>query len=219
MRLMRTISPPAKTGRKMMSPSTGAARPEEGAARSGRRAVAQSSAGPLLLLLLTALTVAPIAQAPPAPGDPLPGLTPVEFELFSIGLEDFLEVEDAEEGLGPAYNGTSCGGCHNVPAVGGISPVARVASGHGRRERDLLGLRPGRRFPVPAVLHSHPRLSGGDSGRGERHRAPGADSRCSAPGSSRRFRTTRCWPSRTRSTSTANGVSGRAAVIEDRGDR
>ena len=69
-------------------------------------------------LLVTALAVAPFAQMPPAPGDPLPGLTPVEFELFSIGLEDFLEVEDAEEGLGPAYNGTSCGGCHNVPAVG-----------------------------------------------------------------------------------------------------
>ena len=70
-----------------------------------------------------------LAQAPPAPGDPLPGLTPVEFELFSIGLEDFLEVEDAEEGLGPAYNGTSCGGCHNVPAVGGISPVAELRAG------------------------------------------------------------------------------------------
>ena len=83
------------------------------------------------LLLLTALVVAPFAQAPPspAPGDPLAGLTPVEFELFSIGLEDFLEVEDAEEGLGPAFNGTSCGGCHNVPAVGGVSPVAELRAG------------------------------------------------------------------------------------------
>lgn len=69
------------------------------------------------------------AQSPPAPGDPLPGLSPVEFELFSMGLEDFLEVEDAEEGLGPAFNGTSCGGCHNVPAVGGISPVAELRAG------------------------------------------------------------------------------------------
>ena len=83
----------------------------------------------LSAVLLTALAVAPFAQAPPAPGDPLRGLTPVEFELFSIGLEDFLEVEDAEEGLGPAYNGTSCGGCHNVPAVGGTSPVAELRAG------------------------------------------------------------------------------------------
>ena len=81
------------------------------------------------VLLVTALAVGPSGQAPPAPGDPLPGLTPVEFELFSMGLEDFLEVEDAEEGLGPAFNGRSCGECHNVPAVGGISPVAELRAG------------------------------------------------------------------------------------------
>ena len=62
-------------------------------------------------------------------GDPLPGLTPEEFEAFNLGLEDFLEVEDAEEGLGPAYNGTSCAECHNVPAVGGIAPVTTVRAG------------------------------------------------------------------------------------------
>ena len=55
-----------------------------------------------------------------------PGITPGEFEEFRLGLDDFLEVETAEEGLGPAFNGTSCAACHNVPAVGGISPVAEV---------------------------------------------------------------------------------------------
>jgi CxxC motif-containing protein (DUF1111 family) len=60
------------------------------------------------------------------PGDPLPGITPQEFELFRIGLEDFLEVESAEEGLGPAFNGTSCSSCHNAPAIGGVSPVTEV---------------------------------------------------------------------------------------------
>ena len=63
------------------------------------------------------------------PGDPLPGLTPAEFEEFRLGLNDFLEVETAEEGLGPAFNGTSCASCHNVPAVGGVSPVAEVRAG------------------------------------------------------------------------------------------
>jgi CxxC motif-containing protein (DUF1111 family) len=53
------------------------------------------------------------------PGDPLPGLTPVEFSEFRLGLDDFTEVETAEEGLGPAFNGTSCAVCHNVPAIGG----------------------------------------------------------------------------------------------------
>ena len=101
--------------------NTGAARPAQSAGRPYRRVP--------VLLLLSALVASPTAQAPPAPGDPLPGLTPVEFELFAIGLEDFLEVEDAEEGLGPSFNGTSCGGCHSVPAVGGISPVAELRAG------------------------------------------------------------------------------------------
>lgn len=75
------------------------------------------------------LQVAPDAQRSPQPGDPLPGLTPAEFEAFRLGLDDFLEVETAEEGLGPAYNGTSCAECHNIPAIGGIAPVTTVRAG------------------------------------------------------------------------------------------
>ena len=71
----------------------------------------------------------PSAQQPVQPGDSLPGISPAEFEDFRLGLEDFLEVETAEEGLGPAYNATSCAGCHNVPAVGGIAPVTTVRAG------------------------------------------------------------------------------------------
>ena len=63
------------------------------------------------------------------PGDPLPGITPAEFEEFRLGLDDFLEVETAEEGLGPAFNGTSCAVCHSVPAVGGTSAIAEVRAG------------------------------------------------------------------------------------------
>ena len=65
----------------------------------------------------------------PQPGDPLPGITADEFELFHIGLEDFLEVETAGEGLGPSFNGLSCAQCHATPAVGGISPVSEVRVG------------------------------------------------------------------------------------------
>lgn len=78
---------------------------------------------------LLALAAPAAAQPAVAPGDPLPGLTPAEFEEFRLGLEDFLEVETAEEGLGPAYNGTSCAACHAVPAIGGIAPVATVRAG------------------------------------------------------------------------------------------
>jgi CxxC motif-containing protein (DUF1111 family) len=71
-----------------------------------------------------------LAQARTAvPGDPLPGVTPVEFEEFRIGLDDFLEVETAEEGLGPAFNATSCAICHSVPAIGGTSLISEVRAG------------------------------------------------------------------------------------------
>ena len=66
---------------------------------------------------------------PPAPGQPLPGVTPHEFEEFRLGLDDFLEVETAEEGLGPAFNGTSCAACHNVPAIGGGGTIAEMRVG------------------------------------------------------------------------------------------
>ncbi len=82
-----------------------------------------------VVALAASAQVVSLAQREPLPGDPLPGLTAAEFEAFNLGLEDFLEVEDAEEGLGPAYNGTSCGVCHNVPAIGGIAPMTEVRAG------------------------------------------------------------------------------------------
>ena len=72
----------------------------------------------------------------PAPGEPLPGVTPAEFEEFRLGLDDFLEVETTEEGLGPAFNGTSCAACHNVPAIGGAGTIAEVRAGRRDALRD-----------------------------------------------------------------------------------
>ena len=83
-------------------------------------------------------------QGPALPGDPLPGLSPVEFEEFILGLEDFLEVEDAEEGLGPAYNNTSCAGCHNVPAIGGIAPMTTTRAGIREPDGTFRDIEPGR---------------------------------------------------------------------------
>ena len=67
---------------------------------------------------------------PSLPGNPLAGITAQEFERFRLGLEDFIEVEDADEGLGPAFNGLGCSQCHNSPAIGGISPVSEVRAGY-----------------------------------------------------------------------------------------
>jgi CxxC motif-containing protein (DUF1111 family) len=91
------------------------------------RPLAFTAAAVLSLAWLTAVLAAQARVA--QPGDPLPGLTPHEFEEFRLGLEDFLEVESAEEGLGPAFNGTSCAACHNVPAIGGVSAVSEVRAG------------------------------------------------------------------------------------------
>ena len=83
----------------------------------------------VVLAALLALAAPAAGQPPVAPGDPLPGITAAEFEAFRLGLEDFLEVETAAEGLGPAYNATSCAACHVVPAIGGIAPVTTVRAG------------------------------------------------------------------------------------------
>ncbi|HKY23503.1 MAG TPA: di-heme oxidoredictase family protein [Vicinamibacterales bacterium] len=76
--------------------------------------------------LMTALLT---AQTRNALGTPLPGITPVEFEEFRLGLDDFLEVEFSEEGLGPAFNGTSCAVCHNIPTIGGAGTMAELRAG------------------------------------------------------------------------------------------
>lgn len=81
-------------------------------------------------------------QRVPQPGDPLQGITAEEFELFRIGLDDFLEVESAEDGLGPAFNGTSCASCHNAPAIGGVSPVAEVRVAKTGASGEFLPLNP-----------------------------------------------------------------------------
>src|SRR5687768_11469474 len=83
-----------------------------------------------LCVALAALAAAvSTAQTRSALGTPLSGLTPVEFEEFRLGLDDFLEVEASEEGLGPAFNGTSCAACHNIPTIGGAGTMAELRAG------------------------------------------------------------------------------------------
>ena len=76
------------------------------------------------------------------PGAPLAGITPAEFSEFRLGLDDFTEVETAEEGLGPAYNGTSCAVCHNLPAIGGGGVILEVRAGYRSGDGSHQGLNP-----------------------------------------------------------------------------
>ena len=84
--------------------------------------------GAATLLVLTTLGVS--AQLPLGAGDPLPGITPTEFESFRLGLDDFVEIEQPGEGLGPLFNGAGCAACHNVPVIGGITPMTEMRAGH-----------------------------------------------------------------------------------------
>ena len=84
-----------------------------------------------LWILVVTLQIEGRTQGAPAlAGGPLPGITPSEFTEFRLGLDDFTEVETAEEGLGPAYNGTSCAVCHSVPAIGGGGVILEVRAGY-----------------------------------------------------------------------------------------
>jgi len=45
----------------------------------------------------------------------------------------FTEIETPEKGLGPIYNATSCGGCHQNMAVGGAAQTTVLRAGHASR--------------------------------------------------------------------------------------
>jgi CxxC motif-containing protein (DUF1111 family) len=78
----------------------------------------------------------------PLPGDPLPGISSGDFEDFRLGLDDFTEVETVEEGLGPAFNGSSCAVCHSVPAIGGAGVVAEVRAARRNEQGEFVELAP-----------------------------------------------------------------------------
>src|SRR5215203_4509209 len=89
-------------------------------------------------IVLAALTTTLLqSQTRSALGTPLPGITAVEFQEFRLGLDDFLEVETSEEGLGPAFNGTSCAVCHNIPTIGGAGTMAELRAGRRNANGDF----------------------------------------------------------------------------------
>ena len=77
-----------------------------------------------------------------------------EFQEFRLGLEDFAEIEEPSEGLGPLFNGAGCAACHNVPAIGGSTPDDRDARRAPRRRRQVSRRR--RHHAVPDVFDAGP---------------------------------------------------------------
>jgi CxxC motif-containing protein (DUF1111 family) len=54
-------------------------------------------------------------------GTPLSGLSNLDRQKFAAGKLEFSTAEEADEGLGPVFNGDSCSQCHEQGAVGGAS--------------------------------------------------------------------------------------------------
>src|SRR5881397_1820976 len=63
-----------------------------------------------------------VRPGPAGAGRMLDGLTGLQPDLFTAGLEEFQESDGLAEGLGPRFNLDSCVGCHSQPATGGTSP-------------------------------------------------------------------------------------------------
>jgi CxxC motif-containing protein (DUF1111 family) len=57
-------------------------------------------------------------------GAPIANLTVDQMRFFTDALARFTHVEGVANGLGPTFNGNSCGVCHSQPAIGGSSPSA-----------------------------------------------------------------------------------------------
>jgi CxxC motif-containing protein (DUF1111 family) len=58
----------------------------------------------------------------PGAGGPLEELTGRQRDFFMVGQDEFEEVEDVADGLGPRFNATGCAVCHAHPAIGGTRP-------------------------------------------------------------------------------------------------
>jgi CxxC motif-containing protein (DUF1111 family) len=62
-------------------------------------------------------------------GVPMPGLTTAQRARFDAGRAAFETSEEADEGLGPVFNGTSCAQCHSVGGTGGGSDLVETRFG------------------------------------------------------------------------------------------
>lgn len=100
---------------------------ELGCRRQRSHRAATTSIATLTLTLLIGASAS--ADKPIKYGDPMDGLTPTELRSFTAGRDEFIAAEEADEGLGPVFNNTSCAACHSSPAVGGDSNIVETRFG------------------------------------------------------------------------------------------
>ncbi len=80
---------------------------------------------PVTAFLLLALVASGCAK-PTQPGDPISGLTAEQRDRFQRGRAVFDSVFTPETGLGPLFNATACGECHEDPVAGGSGDEIEV---------------------------------------------------------------------------------------------
>jgi len=123
----------------------------------GRRWWCGASAAAMLLggFLFEPRSLGQLSHEPEGFGEPLAGITAHEFEQFRVGLEDFSEVEAAEEGLGPVFNGRSCAECHNIPAIGGSGTILEFRAGHRAGDGQFFDLPGGSLYQLFSIPPHH----------------------------------------------------------------
>lgn len=78
----------------------------------------------LMSAILIMATTAAAQEPQPRVGSPVPGLSAAELARFEAGKAVFATAFAAPAGGGPAFNDTSCDGCHSFPAVGGSATTS-----------------------------------------------------------------------------------------------
>jgi len=83
-----------------------------------------------VLLAGCGILVAVACGKPPALGDPIPGLTPGQREMFERGRAVFDSTFTQETGLGPLFNADGCAECHEDPIPGGVGDEIELHATH-----------------------------------------------------------------------------------------
>jgi CxxC motif-containing protein (DUF1111 family) len=96
---------------------------QQATSKTGGLSISKNAEGQLVVQGMTIVTGTQF-------GDPIVGLSSNDLALFNTGKTQFNTVEDVAHGLGPVFNGSSCGGfCHNASAAGGASGAVETRFG------------------------------------------------------------------------------------------
>jgi len=92
--------------------------------------------------------------APIGAGQPIASLTADQLRFFNDAASRFVASEGVQQGLGPTFNGDSCGVCHSQPAIGGTSPSLNAFPNIGQNPQVALASAAGASNRIPFFVIS-----------------------------------------------------------------